>query len=107
MASSRDGDSPCEENTLHDDHAVVSSVGKKLRGLTEMKDVIRAQSLGHKLDVAWNAKGQPINPGRSKFVQFIGVVARREVPISYHSWKAVPQVMKEAIWEEIEVICSL
>ena len=105
MASSCDHDSPCEENTILDDNDV-SSARKKFRGLTEMKEVIRAKSLGGKLDVAWNAKGQPINPGRSKFVQFIGVVTRREVPISYHNWKAVPRSKKEAIWEEIEVIHS-
>ncbi|XP_054776612.1 uncharacterized protein LOC129285091 [Prosopis cineraria] len=114
MASSHDDDALYNENASHDDDdapyngnvshydGIVVCKEKNTRGLTIMKEVIHAKSWGRKLNIAWNAKGQPINPGRSRFVSYIGVVTRREVPISYNTWRAVPRSNKEAVWEEIE-----
>ncbi|KAK7243890.1 hypothetical protein RIF29_38703 [Crotalaria pallida] len=69
-----------------------------------MKEVIRAREMGIKLEVGWNRKGQPIKPNGSKFVSYIGVIARQMVPITCDHWRdAALDVFKNNIWADIQM----
>ncbi|KAG4936145.1 hypothetical protein JHK82_050427 [Glycine max] len=40
-------------------------------------------------------------PHKEKFHNYLGVVARKKIPIVYLSWKVVPESLKNIIWDEI------
>ena len=73
------------------------------RGITAMKKVINAKSKGIKLQVGWNEHGQPVDPNKSTFVGYIGVIARDRVPITISDWRSVSDPIKYAIWNEIAI----
>ena len=73
------------------------------RGITIMNFVLKAKSKGHILVVDWNNKGQPIGDMKEKFVSYIGVVTRLNVPIIFDDWRKVPKQHKEHIWDDVSV----
>ena len=74
------------------------------RGVSVLNEVVSSSSKGVKLPVGWNSRGQPVDPNKAKFVSYIGVVARRTVPITYDNWRKVPDTLKDTIWDDIQVI---
>ncbi|CAK8571330.1 unnamed protein product [Lathyrus sativus] len=81
------------------------TVGK--RGVTRLQKIHKAKSNGRKIEVKWNARGQPIKHNSKSFASYIGVTVRRLVPISLDNWSAtknkeVVGVYKQNIWDEIE-----
>ena len=69
-----------------------------------MKEVTRARSEGKRLEVGWNPLGQPIDPNKSAFVGYVGLIARTHVPIGISSWRTdVSDEIKNNIWEDITV----
>ncbi|WVZ25066.1 hypothetical protein V8G54_003610, partial [Vigna mungo] len=76
--------------------------GKK--GIVIMKKIIRARSEGKKLEVSWNAKGQPIEPGGINFISYLGSIVRAHVPIIYDDWKdSSLDAYKQIIWNDIQL----
>ncbi|BAU03215.1 hypothetical protein VIGAN_UM043500, partial [Vigna angularis var. angularis] len=76
--------------------------GKK--GIVIMKKIVQARSEGKKLEVSWNAKGQPIEPGGTKFISYLGSIVRANVPITYDDWKdSSLDAYKEIIWNNIQL----
>ncbi|XP_054817717.1 uncharacterized protein LOC129317413 [Prosopis cineraria] len=69
------------------------------RGLMIMEEVTKTRAAGKKIDVQWNKKGQAIKS--SKFISYIGVVAKTTVPITVKSWRKVDEATKALIWDTI------
>ncbi|WVZ03367.1 hypothetical protein V8G54_024173, partial [Vigna mungo] len=77
---------------------------KRKKGIVRMKKIVRARSERKKLEVSWNAKGQPIEPGGSKFISYLGSIVRANVPITYDDWKdSSLDAYKEIIWNDIQL----
>ncbi|KAK2420428.1 hypothetical protein QL285_031156 [Trifolium repens] len=81
---------------------------KRTRGVTLMRKVFKAKSSGIKLEVTWNDKGQPIGDNSRCLSSFIGLTARRIVPIYFDHWNTIDKTIKPAldaykqdIWDEI------
>jgi hypothetical protein len=60
--------------------------------------------------VTWNDKGQPIGDNSRCLSSFIGLTARRIVPIYFDHWNTIDKTIKPAldaykqdIWDEIRV----
>ncbi|WVY96716.1 hypothetical protein V8G54_028867 [Vigna mungo] len=76
---------------------------KRKKGIVRMKKIVRARSEGKKLEVSWNAKGEPIEPGGAKFISYLGSIVRANVPITYDDWKdSSLDAYKEIIWNDIQ-----
>ena len=73
------------------------------RGRTVMKKIIRRRNLGIKTQVKWNRNGQPIEEEAHLLIGFIGVVARKNIPITTKDWRYVPQKTCDSVWLEILV----
>lgn len=77
----------------------------KRRGGTKCQDVHGMD--GEKLIcVEWNDVGQPVGPGGRSLRTFIGTVGRNadKLPISYPTWKKIPNSNKDDVWDYIKVI---
>ncbi|WVZ12005.1 hypothetical protein V8G54_016535 [Vigna mungo] len=69
--------------------------GKK--GIVMMKKIIQARSEGKK-------RGQPIEPGGTNFISYLGSIVRVNVPITYDDWKdSSLDAYKEIIWNNIQL----
>ena len=88
---------------LDDDNPTTDGREMVKRGATVMKKIINARSQGIKFEIRWNSRGQPVNPNKSKFVSYIGVITRMTVPITYDNWRLVPEGYKDIIWKDLEV----
>ncbi|WVY91710.1 hypothetical protein V8G54_037224 [Vigna mungo] len=77
---------------------------KRKKGIVIMKQIVRARSEGKKLEVSWNAKGKPIEPGGAKFISYLGSIVRANVSITYDDWKdSSLDAYKEIIWNDIQL----
>lgn len=78
-----------------------NSQGLKLlkRGSVTMHRILRRKMLGVKLNVSFNAKGEPYGKAAGEMQSYIGVLARTKPPIWHDSWKSVPQDTKTKIWD--------
>ncbi|KAH1206055.1 hypothetical protein GmHk_16G046606 [Glycine max] len=47
------------------------------------------------------ATGRASGPMRENFHSYLGVVAREKVPIIHNTWKDVPEMLKEIVWNDI------
>ena len=70
---------------------------------TMSKKIIRRRNLGIKTQVKWNRNGQPIEEEAHLLIGFIGVVARKNIPITTKDWRYVTQQTLDAVWLEILV----
>ncbi|XP_062014615.1 uncharacterized protein LOC133731201 [Rosa rugosa] len=75
---------------------------KKRRGPTLMSDIIHGRCKGARMEVTYNKKGQPIGLGGKRLATFIGVMARTTIPITYETWPAVKNSLKEMIWSMVQ-----
>ncbi|KAF1866247.1 hypothetical protein Lal_00024248 [Lupinus albus] len=76
---------------------------RKPRGITAMKNVVRARRNSNKLTVEWNTRGQPLNnKGGNKLVSYIGVVIRQNISIKFKHWSDDRlNAAKDIIWKDI------
>lgn len=58
------------------------------RGVTRLPKIHKAKSNGNRIEVQWNARGQPVKHNSKSFASFVGVTIRRLVPISLDNWSA-------------------
>ncbi|KAJ1378126.1 hypothetical protein SESBI_48176 [Sesbania bispinosa] len=74
-----------------------TSKGKEnRRGRSILKEVAKARRENRKFEVGWNKKDQPIDPNKTKFSSYLGLVAKTMVPITIEDWKSTPQHIKIA-----------
>ena len=86
-----------------------SGVGEKrkknVRGLTQMKSVIKDRNAGRIQEILYNEYGQPYGAANTKLQSYVGVLTRADVRVSTPSWKKVDPTVKEKIWHVINVSC--
>ena len=75
-------------------------IPKKCRGPTKLSTVPE-----DKIDVKWNARGQPIGVGSVSLSSFVGPLAREMVPYTLTDWRRLPDGLRGALWKTIQVIC--
>lgn len=68
------------------------------RGCVTMCHIVRRRITGKKLTVQFNHKGEPIGKAAKEMQSYIGVLARKKIPISIPSWKDVEMEAKNKIW---------
>ncbi|XP_042373414.1 uncharacterized protein LOC121967329 [Zingiber officinale] len=74
---------------------------------TQMNKLVVQRVQGVKQSVKFNEYGQPVGQKASELQSFIGVLARKKVNINYHSWKQVPNEVKNMIWESVNLTYQL
>nr|KYP75215.1 Wall-associated receptor kinase-like 4 [Cajanus cajan] len=53
--------------------------------------------------VSWNAKGQPIEPGGTIFISYLGSIVRSNIPITCDNWKvSTLSAYKNMVWKDIQ-----
>ena len=77
------------------------SVGKKKRGPTKMKTI--ATSSDGRLEVKFNALGQPIGGASVALSSFLGPLMREIVPVTISDWRKITPGMKEVLWKSVQV----
>ena len=96
-----------EEYNIDDDEPFTdeedNNKKKGVRGVTKMLDIIKNRSKGEKFTLSRNKQGQLICKNGIKYQSYLGVLARREVPICYTDWLKVPDRYKDSIWFKIQV----
>ncbi|XP_024190454.1 uncharacterized protein LOC112194446 [Rosa chinensis] len=73
------------------------------RGCVTMSRIVRRKIIGKRMTVQFNQKGQPIGKAGKEMQSYIGVLARKKVPISIPTWKDVLVEQKNKIWEGIKL----
>ena len=78
---------------------------KRVRGPTLCR-LLWDLSDGELIDVSINKFGQPIGPEAAKLSSFMGTIARNgyTAPLTYVSWRAVPDTAKEDMWQLVQVL---
>ncbi|KAJ1398686.1 Ulp1 protease family, C-terminal catalytic domain [Sesbania bispinosa] len=71
------------------------------RGRSILKDVAKARKKIGNLKVGWNNRDQPIDPNKTKFSSYLGLVAKTMVPITIDDWKTTPQHIKDSVWTDV------
>ncbi|KAL6560279.1 hypothetical protein OROHE_006286 [Orobanche hederae] len=78
----------------------------KTRGFTYMPHVysISSNNNSQPLKVEFNEYGKPIVPNKSKFVEFLGSIARngKVVPLNYPDWHKVPKTNEARMMDMIK-----
>lgn len=84
-----------------------STGGLKLlkRHAVTMPRISKRKSLRQKRTVLFNRKGTPCGNVAKEMQSYIGVLARRKIPIIRPTWKKVTQEEKDKIWLRVQV-CS-
>ncbi|KAA0058413.1 transposase [Cucumis melo var. makuwa] len=60
-----------------------------------------------KLSIQFNEHGQPVGATSKKMQSYIGVCVRQQIPITYNSWKEVPNELKDKIYDCISMSFDL
>lgn len=76
---------------------------KSTRGSVSLSRLSKRRVKGIKEEVEFNKNGQPIGKIAIEMQSYIGVLARKEIKISYKKWKLVPKEVKDTIWELVNV----
>ena len=70
---------------------------------TLMGRVNKAKTLGKKIPVQFDDKGQPIGKEGDELSSYFGVLAREHVPLSMRDWRCKDNAqIKERIWNEMQ-----
>ncbi|KAL6558330.1 hypothetical protein OROMI_018680 [Orobanche minor] len=79
----------------------------KTRGFTYMPHVyaISSNNNSQPVKVEFNEYGKPIGPNKSKFVEFLGSIARngKVAPLNYPDWHKVPKIDKARMMDMIKL----
>ncbi|KAJ1422167.1 hypothetical protein SESBI_13166 [Sesbania bispinosa] len=89
------------------DDESTSKYKENRRGRSILKDVAKARKENRKFEVGWNNRDQPIDPNKTKFSNYLGLVAKTMVPITIDDWKTTPQHIKDSVWTDVTVIFSI
>lgn len=95
--------SDCNRNISKTSYIKFNCNERKTRGATTMREITQCSSQGERKVVKYNDYGQPIGVNAAKLKSFIGVCVHYHVPITYATWKHVPNAIKENIFKLIQV----
>ncbi|KAL0548752.1 hypothetical protein IC582_013220 [Cucumis melo] len=90
------------EDSSEDEREMLPEVRKKSfvpRGPTTMSELASVRNSGQKLLIQFNEHGQPVGATSKKMQSYIGVCVRQQIPITYNSWKEVPNELKDKIYD--------
>ncbi|KAL0545857.1 hypothetical protein IC582_015753 [Cucumis melo] len=90
------------EDSSEDEREMLPEVRKKSfvpRGPTTMFELALVRNYGQKLPIQFNEHGQPVGATSKKMQSYIGVCVRQQIPITYNSWKEVPNELKDKIYD--------
>ncbi|KAA0050643.1 transposase [Cucumis melo var. makuwa] len=90
------------EDSSEDEREMLREVRKKSfvpRGPTTMSELASVRNSGQKLPIQFNEHGQPVGATSKKMQSYIGVCVRQQIPITYNSWKEVPNELKDKIYD--------
>ena len=94
------------EDSSEDEREMFPEVRKKSfvpRGPTTMSELALVRNSGQKLPIQFNEHGQPVGATSKKMQSCIGVCVRQQIPITYNSWKEVPNELKDKIYDCLSV----
>ncbi|KAL4021269.1 hypothetical protein IC575_020063 [Cucumis melo] len=98
------------EDSSEDEREMLQEVRKKSfvpRGPTTMSQLALVRNSGQKLPIQFNEHGQPVGATSKKMQSYIGVCVRQQIPITYNSWKEVPNELKDKIYDCISMSFDL
>ncbi|KAL4021068.1 hypothetical protein IC575_019857 [Cucumis melo] len=98
------------EDSSEDEREMLPEVRKKSfvpRGSTTMSELALVRNSGQKLPIQFNEHGQPVGATSKKMQSYIGVCVRQQIPITYNSWKEVPNELKDKIYDCISMSFDL
>ncbi|TYK11037.1 transposase [Cucumis melo var. makuwa] len=98
------------EDSNEDEREMLPEVRKKSfvpRGPTTMSELALVRNSGQKLPIQFNEHGQPVGAMSKKMQSYIGVCVRQQIPITYNSWKEVPNERKDKIYDCISMLFDL
>ncbi|KAL0536791.1 hypothetical protein IC582_025752 [Cucumis melo] len=98
------------EDSSEDEREMLPEVRKKSfvpRGPTTMSELALVRNSGQKLPIQFNEHGQPVGATSKKMQSYIGVCVRQQIPITYNSWKEVPNELKDKIYDCIPMSFDL
>ena len=76
---------------------------KSVRGPTKMIKLIKNRCKG-KISLEHNKYGQIIKDEGINYQSYLGVLARREIPLCFRKCRLVPQKYKDSAWFQVTVI---
>ncbi|KAL0559505.1 hypothetical protein IC582_004118 [Cucumis melo] len=98
------------EDSSEDEREMLPEVRKKSfvpRGPTTMSELALVRNSGQKLPIQFNEHRQPVGATSKKMQSYIGVCVRQQIPITYNSWKEVPNELKDKIYDCISMSFDL
>ncbi|KAA0067965.1 transposase [Cucumis melo var. makuwa] len=98
------------EDSSEDEREMLPEVRKKSfvpRGPTTMSELALVRNSGQKLPIQFNEHGKPVGATSKKMQSYIGVCVRQQIPITYNSWKEVPNELKDKIYDCISMSFDL
>ncbi|KAA0059068.1 transposase [Cucumis melo var. makuwa] len=98
------------EDSSEDEREMLPEVRKKSfvpRGPTTMSELALVRNSGQKLPIQFNEHEQPVGATSKKMQSYIGVCVRQQTPITYNSWKEVPNELKDKIYDCISMSFDL
>ncbi|KAL0533295.1 hypothetical protein IC582_030108 [Cucumis melo] len=98
------------EDSSEDEREMLLEVRKKSfvpRGPTTMFELASVRNFGQKLPIQFNEHGQPVGATSKKMQSYIGVCVWQQIPITYNSWKEVPNELKDKIYDCISMSFDL
>ncbi|KAL0534200.1 hypothetical protein IC582_028488 [Cucumis melo] len=98
------------EDSSEDEREMLPEVRKKSfvpRGPTTMSELVLVRNSGQKLLIQFNEHEQPVGATSKKMQSYIGVCVRQQIPITYNSWKDVPNELKDKIYDCISMSFDL
>ncbi|TYK13481.1 uncharacterized protein E5676_scaffold556G00140 [Cucumis melo var. makuwa] len=98
------------KDSSEDEREMLPEVRKKSfvpPGPTIMSELTLVRNSGQKLPIQFNEHGQPVGATSKKMQSYIGVCVRQQIPITYNSWKEVPNELKDKIYDCISMSFDL
>ncbi|KAL4017141.1 hypothetical protein IC575_024816 [Cucumis melo] len=90
------------EDSSEDEREMLPEVRKKSfvpHRPTTMSELALVRNSRQKLSIQFNEHGQPVGATSKKMQSYIGVCVRQQIPITYNSWKEVPNELKDKIYD--------
>ncbi|XP_057804832.1 uncharacterized protein LOC131020160 [Salvia miltiorrhiza] len=79
-----------------------TSTSRAKRGKVCLTKVAQRRAKGVIQHVDFNARGQPVGEAAAEMQSYIGLLTRDHVKINIKKWKAVPQDVKDLIWDTVK-----
>ncbi|CAL9011937.1 unnamed protein product [Prunus brigantina] len=95
--------SSTETETEPTSTTTISEDSKSGRGMSTMPRVVKRKFQKIKPVVEYNKRGKGIGQAHSEMQSYIGVLARSRVPLVDKKWAEIPKVIKEQIWEVVDM----